>query len=178
MIIKKKHKNSKNDLSIPQNLRFRMFIKLFNRSNKFSVLTENFARFMGTPKFLLYMTIFCSLWLGWNTFAPENLQFDSKNLNYTLLTLMLSLQASYAAPLLLLAQNKQDTRDRVSLESDRQQAARNLADTEYLIRELVALRLTLREMATKDYIKSEMKTLFEEIMNQIYKNKIVKNYEK
>ena len=77
----------------------------------------------------------------WNTFAPENLRFDSIAIGFTALTLVLSLQASYAAPLILLAQNRQDDRDRVQIEQDRQRAERNLADTEYLAREVVALRL-------------------------------------
>ncbi|POC76468.1 hypothetical protein CRN61_26220, partial [Vibrio vulnificus] len=94
------------------------------------------------------MTLFCAAWLGWNTLAPEELQFDPRALNFTLLTLILSLQASYAAPLLLLAQNRQDDRDRVAIEQDRQTAARNLADTEYLTRELASLRIALREVAT------------------------------
>src|SRR6185436_6079829 len=90
----------------------------------FGHATEGFARFRGTPAFLMYMTVFCLFWLGWNTWAPEEWQFDSRDLGFTLLTLMLSLQASYAAPLLLLAQNRQDDRDRVSLQQDRQRAER------------------------------------------------------
>lgn len=109
---------------------------------------------MGTPQFLLYMTIFCVFWLAWNTFAPTEWQFDRVELGFTLLTLMLSLQASYAAPLLLLAQNRQDDRDRVSLQQDRQRAERNLSDTEYLTRELASLRIALREVATRDYVRA------------------------
>jgi uncharacterized membrane protein len=79
------------------------------------------------------------------------------------LTLLLSLQASYAAPLILLAQNRQDDRDRVSMEQDRQRAERNLADTEYLAREVVALRLAMKDVATKDFIRSELRSLLEEM---------------
>ena len=82
-------------------------------------MTEGFARYMGTPQFLMWMTIFCGVWLAWNSLAPEEMQFDPRSLNFTLLTLMLSLQASYAAPLLLLAQNRQDDRDRVVASEDR-----------------------------------------------------------
>jgi uncharacterized membrane protein len=119
---------------------------------------------MGTPQFLVYMTIFCVFWLLWNTWAPKEWQFDSRDLGFTLLTLMLSLQASYAAPLLLLAQNRQDDRDRVSLEQDRQRAERNLSDTEYLTRELASLRIALREVATRDYVRAELRSLLEDML--------------
>ena len=76
---------------------------------------------------------------------------------------MLSLQASYAAPLILLAQNRQADRDRVSLEQDRARDERNLADTEYLTREVAALRIALREVATRDFLRSELRSLLEEI---------------
>jgi len=125
--------------------------------------SERFARFMGTPGFLVYMTAFVVVWLLWNTFGPDDLQFDPRALNYTLLTLILSLQASYAAPLILLAQNRQDDRDRVSLEQDRQRAERNLADTEYLAREVAALRIAMRDVATRDFLRSELRTLLEEL---------------
>src|SRR5690554_577938 len=87
---------------------------------------------MGTPRFLLYLTAFCGMWIKWNTLMPDSARFDSAALGFTALTLMLSLQASYAAPLILLAQNRQADRDRVQAEQDRQRAERNLADTEYL----------------------------------------------
>ena len=119
---------------------------------------------MGTPQFLVYMTVFCIFWLVWNTWAPLDWQFDSAELGFTLLTLMLSLQASYAAPLLLLAQNRQDDRDRVSLQQDRQRAERNLSDTEYLTRELASLRIALREVATRDYVRAELRSLLEDML--------------
>jgi uncharacterized membrane protein len=130
----------------------------------FGHATEGFARFMGTPQFLLYMTVFCVFWLCWNTWAPVEWQFDSRALGFTLLTLMLSLQASYAAPLLLLAQNRQDDRDKVSLQQDRQRAERNLSDTEYLTRELASLRIALREVATRDYVRAELRSLLEDML--------------
>lgn len=129
----------------------------------FGVLSERFARFMGTPTFLIWMSVFVVVWLAWNTFAPESVQFDPRSLNYTLLTLILSLQASYAAPLILLAQNRQDDRDRVIAEQDRQQAARTLADTEYLTREIAALRLAVSELATRDFVRSEIRDLLDEL---------------
>src|SRR5690606_31443425 len=95
--------------------------------------------------------------------APEEAQFDPRALNYTLLTLILSLQASYAAPMILLAQNRQDDRDRVQIEQDRQRAERNLNDTEYLAREVVALRLAMKDVASKDFSRAELRTLLEEL---------------
>ncbi|TNM68644.1 DUF1003 domain-containing protein [Streptomyces sp. NP160] len=130
---------------------------------RFGRLSEAFARFMGTPQFLLYMTVFVLVWLAWNTYAPASAQFDPRALNYTLLTLILSLQASYAAPLILLAQNRQDDRDRVGLEQDRQRAERNLADTEYLAREVAALRLAVSEVATRDFVRSELRSLLADL---------------
>jgi len=125
--------------------------------------SENFARFMGTPRFIIYMTAFVTVWLAWNTFSVPALQFDPRELNYTLLTLILSLQASYAAPLILLAQNRQDDRDRVTFEQDRQRSERNLADTEYLAREVAALRIAMRDVATRDFLRSELRNLLEDL---------------
>ena len=76
---------------------------------------------------------------------------------------MLSLQASYAAPLILLAQNRQTDRDRVQAEQDRQRAERNLADTEFLAREMAALRIALSEVATRDFVRSELRNLLEDL---------------
>ncbi|MCU1547989.1 MAG: hypothetical protein JWO29_940 [Arthrobacter sp.] len=154
----------KGSLDTPLSGRQRIIPKFSPNPDAFGHATEGFARFMGTPTFLLYMTIFCVFWLIWNTFAPKEWQFDSQALGYTLLTLMLSLQASYAAPLLLLAQNRQDDRDRVSLQQDRQRAERNLADTEYLTRELASLRIALREVATRDYVRAELRSLLEDML--------------
>jgi len=127
----------------------------------FGRFSEGIARFLGTGRFLVYMTVFVTVWLAWNTFAPEVLQFDPRELNYTLLTLMLSLQASYAAPLILLAQNRQDDRDRVNLEQDRARAAQAQADMEYLIREVAALRIALGEVATRDFVRGEVTRLLD-----------------
>jgi uncharacterized membrane protein len=124
---------------------------------------EAIARFLGTPRFLVYLTVFCAVWLAWNSWAPAELRFDSAANGFTALTLMLSLQASYAAPLILLAQNRQDDRDRVTAEQDRQRSERNLADTEYLAREMAALRLALGEVATRDFVRSEIRGLLEEL---------------
>ena len=147
----------------PQEVRRQLIRKPSSFSTEaFGVISEKFARFMGTPRFLIWMTIFVAVWLAWNTFAPEAAQFDPRALNYTLLTLILSLQASYAAPLILLAQNRQDDRDRVSIEQDRARDERNLADTEFITREVASLRLAMRETATRDFVRSELRSLLEE----------------
>lgn len=129
-------------------------------------VSEGIARFLGTPRFLVYLTVFVGLWLVWNTWAPGDLRFDDAALGYTALTLMLSLQASYAAPLILLAQNRQADRDRVAAEQDRQRAERSLADTEYLAREVAALRQAVSETATRDFVRSELRNLLEELREE------------
>ncbi|MCK6067856.1 MULTISPECIES: DUF1003 domain-containing protein [Microbacterium] len=135
--------------------------------DRFGRFSESFARAMGTSAFLLGMTAFVVVWLVWNTTAPREWQFDPSSMNFTLLTLILSLQASYAAPLILLAQNRQDDRDRVQIEQDRQRAERNLADTEYLAREIVALRMAVHDMTqdtlTKDTLRAELRSLLKEL---------------
>ncbi|GAA5100735.1 DUF1003 domain-containing protein [Microbacterium yannicii] len=138
-------------------------------SDRFGRFSEAFARAMGTSGFLIGMTIFVAVWLAWNIFMPPQLQFDPSATNFTLLTLILSLQASYAAPLILLAQNRQDDRDRVQIEQDRQRAERNLADTEYLAREVVALRMAVNDFAdqvvTREVLRAELRTLLEKLDN-------------
>jgi uncharacterized membrane protein len=123
--------------------------------------SEGTARFMGTAKFIVYMSIFIVAWLGWNTLAPKNLRFDPYT--FTFLTLLLSLQASYAAPLILLAQNRQADRDRLSMEEDRRRATLQKADTEYLSREIAALRIAINEVATRDFVRSELSRMAEEL---------------
>ena len=122
---------------------------------------ESFARFMGTATFLAYMTAFVLVWVGWNALAPEDLRWD--DYPFIFLTLMLSLQASYAAPLILLAQNRQEDRDRVIAEQDRQANARAHADMEFLAREVASLRMAVGEVATRDYLRSELRSLLAEI---------------
>lgn len=127
----------------------------------FGRLSERVARFLGTGRFIVWMTLVIVLWVLWNVFAPDHLRFDQYP--FIFLTLMLSLQASYAAPLILLAQNRQDDRDRVTHEQDRKQNERSIADTEYLTREIAALRMGLGEVATRDWIRSEFQDLIKEM---------------
>ncbi|MET7289715.1 DUF1003 domain-containing protein [Streptomyces sp. NPDC005573] len=127
----------------------------------FGRLSEKIARFLGTGRFIVWMTVVIILWVLWNIAAPAAVRFDQYP--FIFLTLMLSLQASYAAPLILLAQNRQDDRDRVNLEQDRKQNERSIADTEYLTREIAALRMGLGEVATRDWIRSELQDLAREV---------------
>ncbi|MGQ0465625.1 MAG: DUF1003 domain-containing protein [Sporichthyaceae bacterium] len=127
----------------------------------FARAAERFARFLGTWGFIGYMSAFVAAWLVWNTFLPDRVTFDGPP--YIGLTLMLSLQASYAAPLILLAQNRQADRDRITYQQDRGRAERTMADTEYLTRELAALRAALGEVATRDFMRSELGRLLDEL---------------
>ena len=123
--------------------------------------SESIARYMGTAKFIVYMTIVIGAWFAWNTMAPRELRFDPYT--FTFLTLILSLQASYAAPLILLAQNRQADRDRLTMEEDRRRAAMQKADTEYLAREIASLRIAVGEVATRDFLRSELARLADEL---------------
>jgi uncharacterized membrane protein len=136
------------------------------QEDAFGKVSEGIARFMGTPRFLLWLSLFCIVWLVWNSWGPEALRFDKAANGFTALTLMLSLQASYSAPLILLAQNRQTDRDRVQAEQDRQRAERNLADTEFLAREMAALRIALSEVATRDFVRSELRNLLEDLTEE------------
>ncbi|WP_190132725.1 DUF1003 domain-containing protein [Streptomyces mashuensis] len=127
----------------------------------FGRTSERIARFLGTGRFIVWMTVVIVLWVVWNSSAPDHLRFD--RYPFIFLTLMLSLQASYAAPLILLAQNRQDDRDRVNLEQDRKQNERSIADTEYLTREIAGLRMGLGEVATRDWMRSELEDLVREL---------------
>lgn len=126
----------------------------------FGRLSERIARFIGTGRFLVYMTVFVAMWIVWNTTAGDYV-FD--DFPFIFLTLMLSLQASYAAPLILLAQNRQADRDRVQYEQDRARAERTIADTDYLTRELAALRIAVGDAATRDFMRSELRQLVDEL---------------
>ena len=159
-------RNPRNDIRFdaPKGMRTN-FVRSSASSDRFGRFTEAIARGMGTPWFVFLLTVFVVVWMVYNVTA-ERLgwpQFDQLALGFTTLTLILSLQASYAAPLILLAQNRQDDRDRVQIEQDRQRAERNLADTEYLAREVVALRLAVKDLASKDFIRAELRSILEEL---------------
>jgi uncharacterized membrane protein len=120
-------------------------------------ITESIARFFGTGRYLLVQTLLVLVWIVFNVFAA-GLRWDPYP--FILLNLAFSTQAAYAAPLILLAQNRQENRDRVALEEDRRRAEQTKADTEYLARELAALRLALGEVAkTREYLRHELEDL-------------------
>jgi uncharacterized membrane protein len=148
-------------LDTPREARRQLVRRPTYDSDRLGVFAEQFARFMGTARFLIYMTLFVAGWVLWNLVAPDDLQWD--NYPFIFLTLMLSLQASYAAPLILLAQNRQEARDRVIAEQDRQADARAHADMEFLAREVASLRMSVGEVATRDYLRSELRTLLSDL---------------
>jgi len=131
-------------------------------SDRLGRFAESFARFMGTARFLGWMTVFVVVWVMWNApGGPDRARWDEYP--FIFLTLMLSLQASYAAPLILLAQNRQESRDRVQYERDRRADAQSHADMEFLAREVASLRLGLGEVATRDFLRSELRGLLESL---------------
>ncbi|MGA9312481.1 MAG: DUF1003 domain-containing protein [Pseudonocardiaceae bacterium] len=124
----------------------------------FARFSERIARFLGTGRFLAAQTVLVAVWIALNL-AAVSLRWDPYP--FILLNLAFSTQAAYAAPLILLAQNRQDDRDRVSLDEDRARAERTKADTEYLAREIAALRIAVGEMVTRDFLRSELGRLIE-----------------
>lgn len=123
----------------------------------FARFSERVARFLGTGRFLAIQTVLVVIWITLNLVLVVAMQWDPYP--FILLNLAFSTQAAYAAPLILLAQNRQDDRDRISLEEDRVRAERTKADTEYLARELAALRIAIGELATRDYLRGELEKL-------------------
>jgi uncharacterized membrane protein len=132
----------------------------------FGKFAEGFARFMGTARFLAWMTLIIVLWVIWNApIGPARPRFDAYP--FIFLTLILSLQASYAAPLILLAQNRQEARDRLALDQDRAQAAQSRADMDFLAREIASLRMSVGDLATRDYLRSELKSELRAILSDL-----------
>ena len=126
--------------------------------------TESIARFFGTGSYLLIQSIVVIVWIALNVSAVH-LRWDPYP--FILLNLAFSTQAAYAAPLILLAQNRQENRDRVTLDQDRRRAEETKADTEYLARELAALRLAIGDVAkTREYLRRELEELRDLLRNQ------------
>lgn len=134
-------------------------------SETFGSFAESFARFMGTAKFLVYMTIFVVVWVTLNLVGIFGFRWDVYP--FILLNLFFSTQASYSAPLILLAQNRQDDRDRVSLEHDREVSAQSRADMDFLAREIAAIRMHLGELATRDFVRSELRSELRELAERL-----------
>jgi uncharacterized membrane protein len=149
-------------LDIPGRSRTQWIPRVRMDQDAFGSFAESFARWMGTAQFLMWMTVLIIAWVVWNVVwpgAPDPFPF-------LFLTLALSLQASYAAPLILLAANRQEARDRVSLEHDREVSAQSRADMDFLAREIASLRMRMNDVATRDFIRSELRELLEELDNR------------
>jgi len=148
-------------LDVPRDARRSLLPRPAYDADTFGRMSERIARFLGTGRFLVYMTVVIVAWVVWNSIGPDRLRWDTYP--FIFLTLLLSLQASYAAPLILLAQNRQEGRDRVNLEQDRETNARAHADMEYLAREVATLRIALGEVATRDFLRSELRGLLADL---------------
>jgi uncharacterized membrane protein len=148
----------RNDLSTP---RQRRRVGIHYDPDAFGQFSETIARFLGTGRYLVLQTFFVCAWVVVN--FVQQLQFDGYP--FIFLTLILSLQASYAAPLILLAQNRQEDRDNEQLNRDRAVAARTQADTEYLARELAGVRLALADVVTMEDLKEQLGRITDAIEN-------------
>lgn len=145
----------RDDLTTPRQRR--RLVSVHYDQDAFGQFSEGVARFIGTARFLVYQSVFCIMWVLWNTFGPDSLRFDEWQ--FVGLTLLLSLQAAYAAPLILLAQNRQEQRDRVQSDLDRRVAERTQADTEFLAREIASVRLALADVATTSELADHLERL-------------------
>ena len=125
-------------------------------SDVFGAFAESIANFLGTARFLVFQTIVIALWIIHNIAAPDRFVFDSWARGFVLLTLVLSVQASYAAPLILLAQSRQERRDRITSENDREVAERTQSDTEFLAREIASVRVSLTDMVTTQDLRDHL----------------------
>jgi uncharacterized membrane protein len=139
--------------------------KLKISPDAFGKFAESFARFMGTARFLTYMTLFVILWVTINVVGLFGFKWDPYP--FILLNLFFSTQASYAAPLILLAQNRQEARERVAIERDRQQAAQSRADMDFLAREIASLRMSVGDLATRDYLRTELRSELRAILAEL-----------
>jgi uncharacterized membrane protein len=148
-------------LDVPGEDRRRLVPRPSYDSDTFGRFAEGFARFMGTAKFLAYMTGFVIVWIAFNVIGLFGLKWDPYP--FILLNLFFSTQASYAAPLILLAQNRQEARDRVINDADREADLLAHADMEFLAREMASLRMSLGEVATRDFLRSELRALHQDL---------------
>jgi len=152
----------RNDLSVPRGVTPRMGARY--DADAFGRFSEAIARFLGTGRFIVGQTVFVVGWIVLNTIGIIN-HWDPYP--FILLNLAFSTQAAYAAPLILLAQNRQDDRDRANVERDREVAARTQADTEYLARELAAVRLALADVVTTKDLEDSMERMAKLIADQL-----------
>lgn len=141
--------------------------KLRVDQESFGRFAEFIARYMGSPAFLIWMSVFIAVWLLWNTLAPREVWFDEHP--FILLTLMLSIEAAYSAPLILLAQNRQEARDRLSFDEDRRISAQSRAEMDFLAREIASLRSNVGELATRDFVRSEIRDQLRDLLDELDK---------
>jgi uncharacterized membrane protein len=134
-------------------------------TDMFGQFAESFARYMGTAQFILWMTVFVVTWVALNVFLVVTMRWDPYP--FILLNLFFSTQASYAAPLILLAQNRQEARDRISLENDREMAAQSRADMDFLAREIATLRMKVNDLASRDFVRSELRDQMEGLREEL-----------
>ena len=133
--------------------------------DKVGTAAETIARFFGTARYLFLQTLLVIIWIGVNAVWGYNYAHHkdgSKPFDpypFILLNLAFSTQAAYAAPLILLAQNRQADRDRIQADADRIRDERAIADAEYLAREIAAIRIALGDVVTRDYLRSELSRL-------------------
>jgi uncharacterized membrane protein len=135
----------------------------------FGRFSEGIARTLGTARFLVWQTLVIALWLAFNYFMPDRLKFDDPIQGFVRLTLILSLQAAYAAPLILLAQNRQEERDRSVSDMDRRVAERTQADTEFLAREISSVRVALADMVTTEDLRDGLERLTAAVERMSYR---------
>ena len=133
-------------------------------SDLIGMYAERIARFLGTGRYLAIQTVIVVVWIIINL-SWVALRFDPYP--FILLNLAFSTQAAYAAPLILLAQNRQENRDRVALDEDRARAAQTKADTEFLARELAAVRLAVGDTVTRDYLRKELDDLLDDLTDRL-----------
>jgi uncharacterized membrane protein len=155
------------DLSVPRGATPRMGARY--DADAFGRFSEAIARFLGTGRFLVGQTALVIAWIVLNTIGLIN-HWDPYP--FILLNLAFSTQAAYAAPLILLAQNRQDDRDRANIERDREVAARTQADTEFLARELASVRLALEKMVTTQDLEDALERMAKLITDQLGENPV------
>jgi uncharacterized membrane protein len=159
--------NERADLSVPRGATPRMGARY--DADAFGRFSEAIARFLGTGRFLVGQTVLVIAWIALNTVGLIR-HWDPYP--FILLNLAFSTQAAYAAPLILLAQNRQDDRDRANIDRDREVAARTQADTEFLARELASVRLALEKMVTTQDLEDSLERMAKLITDQLGENPV------
>jgi uncharacterized membrane protein len=147
------------ELSTPRGMRSRPFYD----PEAFGRFSETIARFLGTARYLAAQTVLVLMWIAFNVIA---LRYRFDPYPFILLNLLFSTQAAYAAPLILLAQNRQADRDRAEVDRDREANARARADMDYLAREIAAIRIALQSKAGRDDV-AEVMTRLDEVLDRL-----------